>query len=559
METPGGFVARGRARADAPGPSLAGFRPLAAAWLLLGSVEWIVGVALTVELYDTTGSTGWVAAGAVLRFLPLFLLGPLSGVVADRIDRRRVLAVSSAGRVGVLAGLALAVVADAPPALLVALAVADATLATPLRPAAVALVPDLVPETRLARANATLAAATQATWLLGPGLAAVGLRVGGTTTAVGVAAAVTALGVWAVVAVPRRPGRVATHHAPPPPLRMLLDGVVAVRTTPALLAVLVLAVAVYVAFGVELVAHVAVAEERLGIGADGVAVMTAAIGVGGLLGVPLAARLAGGAAAGRWLAAGSAVITLPVALIALPSSLGPALPLLVVEGAGNMLYDVLVITTLQRMVPGRMLARATALVETAQAGAQVAGSLVAPALIATAGLGPALVLTGTLTTAVALVTWPALGRADRALAARRTALAGEVALLSRLPLFEGASVAAVERAAAACRTVEVPHGAAVVREGEPAEAVFVIVDGELDVLVGGRDGPTVINRLTAGEAFGEIGVLRARPRTATVVADGPVTLWEIDADTLLEAVSLTAGVDRRIESMLARSDAAAAG
>ncbi|HSL57515.1 MAG TPA: MFS transporter [Acidimicrobiales bacterium] len=538
----------------APRP-LAAFRPLAMAWLLLGSVEWVVGVALTVELYESTGSATWVAAGAVLRFLPLFLLSPLAGVVADRMDRRRLLAITSGVRVGLLAALALLVVVDAPPILLLALATLDATAATPMRPTSVALVPQLVAETRLARANAILAAFTQATWLIGPGVAAVSLRAGGAGLAFAGSAVMTALAVWSVASVPRVRSTALTHLAPPPPLRMLVDGVRTVRATPALLALLVLAAAVYLAFGVEMVVHVAVADERLGIGGEGVAIMTAAIGAGGLLGVWLAARLARGAAAGLSLAIGSLVLTLAVALLVLPRSLGPALVILVAEGVGNMVYDVLAMTTLQRLVPGRMLARVTALVETVQAGAQVIGSLAAPALIAATDLGTTLVVAGLGTTAVVLVALPALWRSDRSLAARRTALADQVAVLAGLPVFDGASLGALERVAEASDTVVVAPGEAVVRQGDAADHVYAVVTGSFDVRVDGPRGTRTINRLGPGDGFGEIGVLRRRLRTATVVATSPAAVWRIDAETFLEAVTLSSSTEHRIETMLARSDA----
>src|SRR5262245_57723328 len=46
------------------------------------------------ELTQATGASSELALGAVglMRFLPLILCAPLSGLVADRVDRRRLLA-----------------------------------------------------------------------------------------------------------------------------------------------------------------------------------------------------------------------------------------------------------------------------------------------------------------------------------------------------------------------------------------------------------------------------------------------------------------------------------
>jgi MFS family permease len=70
-------------------------RFLLASYVLVGSVDWVLAVALTTVVFDRTGSAGWVAATVALRFLPSVVLAPLSGVLADRFDRRYLLAASS--------------------------------------------------------------------------------------------------------------------------------------------------------------------------------------------------------------------------------------------------------------------------------------------------------------------------------------------------------------------------------------------------------------------------------------------------------------------------------
>lgn len=89
-----------------------------------------------------------------------------------------------------------------------------------------------------------------------------------------------------------------------------------------------------------------------------------------------------------------------------------------------------------------------------------------------------------------------------------------VAKLANVPLFSGCSKK--ELALVARSTKEVAHrkGTVVAREGEPGVGLFVILEGECEVTVGGRRKA----KLGPGDFFGEIALLDGGPRTATVTA-----------------------------------------
>jgi len=72
-------------------------------------------------------------------------------------------------------------------------------------------------------------------------------------------------------------------------------------------------------------------------------------------------------------------------------------------------------------------------------------------------------------------------------------------------------------------TVSLVDGQIAVHEGEPADAMYLIAGGRLGVWVGDRR----VRTLHAGEFFGELALLRASPRTATVRAEGPVSLLRL--------------------------------
>lgn len=68
------------------------------------------------------------------------------------------------------------------------------------------------------------------------------------------------------------------------------------------------------------------------------------------------------------------------------------------------------------------------------------------------------------------------------------------------------------------RTRDVVAGETVVREGEPSDGLYVILDGAMDVLKR-KDGSQVLaGRLAAGDLFGEVSCLRKTAATASVVA-----------------------------------------
>jgi len=83
-------------------------------------------------------------------------------------------------------------------------------------------------------------------------------------------------------------------------------------------------------------------------------------------------------------------------------------------------------------------------------------------------------------------------------------------------------------------------GSTIIRQGEPADRFFIIVDGRVDVLNQHPSGREIhVGSLGAGDYFGEVGLLRQRPRTATVRAacDATVELLALDAAAFRQLVA----------------------
>jgi signal transduction histidine kinase len=82
------------------------------------------------------------------------------------------------------------------------------------------------------------------------------------------------------------------------------------------------------------------------------------------------------------------------------------------------------------------------------------------------------------------------------------------------------------------RTVELGRGEVLMAEGAPPEAMFVVLDGELEVSrnVGGSE--VLLNVCGPGEMVGELGIAHGRPRSATVRARTPSRVQRIGAEAL---------------------------
>jgi CRP-like cAMP-binding protein len=144
-------------------------------------------------------------------------------------------------------------------------------------------------------------------------------------------------------------------------------------------------------------------------------------------------------------------------------------------------------------------------------------------------------------TAVGLLGWPALTSVDRRSAARAEALSARVALLERLEIFAAASRPILERLAALASEVTFARGAEIIREGDPADALYILVLGEVEVSARGEQGgpERFLRTMSAPTYFGEIGVLQRVPRTATVRATSPCRCERIDGADLVEALNST--------------------
>ena len=139
------------------------FRRLFLATLASGAGTWLALVALEVDVWVRTQSSGWVAALLIADLLPTFLIGILVGPLVDRLSRRRLMVGADLARFGVFALLPFTTNATQ----VVVLATVAGIATGFFRPAAYAGIPNLVQEDDLTHANSLLQAVDNLTWALG--------------------------------------------------------------------------------------------------------------------------------------------------------------------------------------------------------------------------------------------------------------------------------------------------------------------------------------------------------------------------------------------------------
>jgi CRP-like cAMP-binding protein len=97
--------------------------------------------------------------------------------------------------------------------------------------------------------------------------------------------------------------------------------------------------------------------------------------------------------------------------------------------------------------------------------------------------------------------------------------------LAALEIFKGCRPDALVPLAAQLRSLNAAAGQVLMRQGERAESFLLIDSGRAEITHTSSDGEPTVVQLSPPQIVGEIALLRDTPRTATVVATGPLSGW----------------------------------
>jgi MFS family permease len=500
--------------------------------------EYSVWIAMLVYAYGRGGAT---IAGvvALAQLVPAALLAPVFAALADRRSPVVLLAGGYLVQAAAMGATAVAITGGVPLAAYAAAVVAS-TAVTATRPAQSTLIPSLaVTPDQLTAANVVVS------WVEAAGIAAAGSLTGVLIWAAGVAgvfavcAALAAAAALLVVGL-RVPALTAPDEDRPPLAAGLAASVRLAAGQPRLRLMLALLTAEAAVVGALDLLFVILAVTVLGRSQAWAGYLNSVYGVGAILAAAVSVFLVGRRLGVPIL---GAVLLLSGALSALAAGLGLAgtVALLTVAGASRALLDVATRSLLQRSVPAQSLGLVFGLLEGLTMAGLALGSVLVPLLVHLGG--DRLALLGVAAVLPLAATFG--GRALVSLDTQAPVPVVQIALLRSIPLFAELPAPALEGLAAALTPAEVPAGAILIRQGEEGDAYYAVAAGQLDVFQDGR----FLRRCGRGEGVGEIALLRAIPRTATVTAHTDATLYKLAREPFLTAVIGHAATQRQAHSI----------
>jgi MFS family permease len=528
------------------------FRLLLTAVTISSAGDYLYSVALVVYVYNKTGSASWVGATSFAKLLPYILFGAIGGVIADRYEKRATMAVSDLARASIMFLMAILASRSGPAVLILILAFVATTAGTPFRPAFGALLPKVCREDELTLANSLTSTVEHVALIAGPAIGALLLLLGSAASAFalnGLTFLASAAATWRMGVRAER----STDQAAPTIATRLAEGVSGLRASSAASLLVLLLLAMTGLYGFEVVFTVLVAERSLMIGSEGVGWLTAATGLGGVAAAIFANRIASSKRSDIILLTSIALMGLPLAALATTNVVFVALLLMALTGGGNILFDVVVMTTLQRVVPEHLLARVFGIIDALAVASMLLGSLLAPLLFRVVGLSNALMLVGIAVPTACLLAAPRLRSLGEAADQTKVSLEPLVALFRRSGAFEGAPPSTLESLARATVRREVSAGDILIQEGDLAEDFFIIEEGTFDVTSLGETAvsPIKINELHSTDYFGEIGLLEQLARTATVTAQTDGVVVCIKGSEFLDLARRGSGLSPTLVSSVA--------
>lgn len=132
----------------------------------------------------------------------------------------------------------------------------------------------------------------------------------------------------------------------------------------------------------------------------------------------------------------------------------------------------------------------------------------------------------------------------------------EFELLRRVPIFADIEPAKLKLLAFMSERVGFDPGKRLMRQGDPADAAYLIIEGHAEVIAETPTGPVILATVGANEIVGEMGILCNAPRNATICAKDRLIALRISKEPFMRmvrefpniAVSIMQELAHRLES-----------
>jgi MFS family permease len=527
-------------------------RKVGFAYALFGAAEFGVWITLLVFAYGHGGPTASMLM-VLVQLVPCIALGPFLGALADRRRPSRVLCLGYGLQALSMGSVAVAIGLGAPAVVVFALAPLTSLSLTMTRPPQAALLPAIVrTPNELTAANVITGWTDAAAALVGPAVVGILLTWRGPGLAVAAMAGITVISTFLVVRVVGPAAAISSDVAPEDEEGDsekdsdvgLISGIgralASIRTgagsnllvtmrNPQIRVLLVLHTFYFVLIGALDLLCVILAVDYLHMGPGGPGFLNAALGGGALLAGFVTAFLVGRRHLANTLTVALSIAVVALALIGAIPRVAPAILLIGTVGLAGAVFDVTGRTLLQRSAPSDAIAGSFSILEALMDSGLALGAVLVRVAIALGGLKAALFAPAVVALLLIALLWRRIQKID----ASATVPQVEIQLLRSISIFAALPAPSLEGIARDLEPLTVSQGTVVIKEGERGDCYYAVAEGELAV---SRDSQ-LLQMVTRGDGFGEIALIREVPRQATVTAATDATLYTLDRELFVQAVT----------------------
>ena len=520
--------------------------------------QQVVSVVLYAQVLKRHLGPGWVPVIASAGTVPYVLFSSFGGALSDRFRKRELLRAVYLVRAALFVGLAVMLAADLQMGWSIGVLAITHLLATPCYPAIATWTVEATPISYLAVTTSMLGLAGSGAFFIGP-------AIGGALAIADLGPVAPSLSVVLLIVAFISLGDAKDHAAAElsipgnPPVvvaaesstQSLFAGLRHIGSSIGLISVIVFMLLIEVVFGSLEVLSAVIARDALH-QPSALGTLTIAIGLGAFASILVVRRLISSRRGGLVLMALAVACGIPLILVGHSTTLTVLAIGLAISSAANLAAEIMVTNLIQHTVPDSVMGSVFGIMDSMMLLGVLAGGLLAPLLANRWAIGTVITLLGVVTIVGGVGLAPLFMRLSRRSLNQQAEISDVVTTLRKLDILSGVNSLGIELLARHFE-VEFPRaGQEIVRQGDSPDDLYILIEGTCSIDILDSEGELVeVNRITGLDSFGEIGLLKRIPRTASVLAMDQCTVWRIPGSRFLDAVSngqvMTASSLQRIE------------